>query len=65
MYIFCRSKRIGVSFSAIENFYFEKNKKMYFSVFLKHYLRCTVLSNMKLYTFIQSYYPSKDVFFSR
>ena len=31
----------GVSFSAIKNVHFEKNKKMYFSVFLKQYLRCT------------------------
>ena len=37
----------GVSFRAIKNFHFEKNKKMYFGVFLKHYLRCIALNHMK------------------
>ena len=37
----------GLSFGAIKNFHFEKNKKMYFGVFLKHYLRYIMLNNMK------------------
>ena len=45
----------GVFFSAIKNFHFEKNKKMYFGVFLKHYLRCIALNNMKFCTFIKSF----------
>ena len=45
----------GVSFGAIKNFQFEKNKKMYFGVFLKHYLLCITLNNMKFYTFIKSF----------
>ena len=45
----------GVSFFAIKNFHFEKNKQMYFGVFLKHYLRCIALNNIKFYTFIKSF----------
>ena len=45
----------GVSFSTIKNFHFEKNKKMCFDVFLKHYLRCIALNNMKFYTSIKSF----------
>ena len=45
----------GVSFSAIKNFHFEKNKKLYFDEFLKHYLRCIALNNMKFYTSIMSF----------
>ena len=45
----------GVSFGAIKNFHFEKNKKMYFGVFLKHYLRYITLNNMKFYTFNKSF----------
>ena len=45
----------GVSFSANKNFHFEKNKKMYFGVLLKHHLRCIALNNMKFYTCIKSY----------
>ena len=39
----------GVSFSAIKNFHFEKNKKMNFAVFLHHYLCCIALNNLKFY----------------
>ena len=45
----------GVSFSAIKNFHFEKNKNMNFAVFLKHHLCCIALNNMKFYTFIKSF----------
>ena len=45
----------GVSFRAIKNFHFEKNKKMYFGVFLKHYLRCIALNHMKFCTFMKSF----------
>ena len=48
-------KRKGVSFRAIKNFHFEKNKKMNFAVFLKHHLCCIALNNMKFYTFIKSF----------
>ena len=45
----------GVSFKAIKNFHFEKNKKMYFGVFLKQYLRCIALNHMKFYTLNKSF----------
>ena len=45
----------GVSFRAIKNFHFDKNKKLHFGVFLKHYLRCIALNHMKFYTFIKSF----------
>ena len=45
----------GVSFSAIKNFHFEKNKKTNFAVFLMHHLCCIALNNMKFYTFIKSF----------
>ena len=56
MYIYtaAQSKK-GVSFRAINNFHFEKNKKMYFGVFLKHYLRCIALNHMKFYTLNKSF----------
>ena len=45
----------GVSFRAIKNFHFEKNKEMYFGVFLKPYLRYIMLNNMKFYTCNKSF----------
>ena len=45
----------GVSFRVIKNFHFEKNKKMYFGMFLKHYLRCIKLNHMKFFTFNKSF----------
>ena len=45
----------GVSFRAITNFHFEKNKNMNFAVFLKHHLCCIALNNLKFYTFINSF----------
>ena len=52
-YTAVQSKK-GVSFRAIKNFHFEKNKKLCFSVFLKHFLRCFALNHMKFYTFNKS-----------
>ena len=45
----------GVSFRAITNFHFEKNKKMFFCMFLKNYLHCIALNHMKFYTFNKSF----------
>ena len=45
----------GVSFGAIKNLYFEKNEKMFFGVFLEHYLRYITLTNMKFYAFNKSF----------
>ena len=53
-YISAVQSEKGVSFGAIKNFHFEKNKKMYFGVFLKHYLHYITLNNMKFYTFNKS-----------
>ena len=53
-YIAVQSEK-GVSFRAIKNLLFEKKKKINFSVFLKHYLRCIALNNVKFYTFIKSF----------
>ena len=45
----------GVSFSAIKNFHFEKNKKINFAVFWKHHICCIALNNLKFYMFIKSF----------
>ena len=45
----------GVSFRTIKNFHVEKNKKMFFGVFSKYYLRCIALNHIKFYTFNKSF----------
>ena len=53
-YTFAVQSEKGVSFNAIKNFHFEKNKKIEFLCVFKA-LCCIALNDMKFYTFIKSF----------